>query len=46
MGGLFDADKTAYLKEATTFPKQVNGLLWLRPNGRLVAYNPLFDYEN
>lgn len=45
MGGLFDAEKQAYLREATTFPKQVNGLLWLDPNGRLVAWNPAFDFQ-
>lgn len=44
MGGLFDANKAAYLHEATTFPKQVNGLCWLDPNGRLVAWNPLFEF--
>lgn len=43
LGGLFDIDKTAYLREATTFPKQQNGLIWVNEDGRLRTWSPLWE---
>lgn len=45
LGGLFDIEKTAYLREATTFPKQQNGLLWVDGEGRLNTWSPLWQTQ-
>lgn len=46
LGGLFDIDKTAYLREATTFPRQQNGLLWVDENGKLHSWSPLWEAKS
>lgn len=46
LGGLFDIDKTAYLREATTFPKQQNGLIWVDEDGRLHSWSPLWQTQS
>lgn len=43
LGGLFDPDKAAYLKEATTFPKQSSGLVWINNEDRLASWSPLWE---